>query len=570
MKSYKKTIFGTGIIFIVLLMSLLYPVFGPEDYNKQTIIYDNDGSVIGKAPFPPSLSHPVGTDENGQDIMLMMIDGMKVTVLCAILVTVLRVIFGGLTGIIFSFWLSKAVPYFKDLFIGFRYVPTLIIAITFMSPIASATSQLPMMYTMMFQIFVLFLVAFPTVTLSSLEIVNDLRKRTFIESSNLMGANSLFLIRRHLLPYFKSYGLLMMVQQFLATLVLIMHLGLFEFFLGGAVAEGIFGYETPPRAASLSNEWSGLIGQNFEVFVHFPWIVLCVMLGFFFLIGIVNMIKKELEEKMKQDYIMVKKKKESVVEKIENPKKHTLNSTSFVLIKYPHKDSVQHTIHTGRNGKKVAVAFISAGIAASLFIIPFMVGEKKGVNFAADKKDRAVTASTKASTPVKFTPTQPNLEEEKKKMELAKNFNFSKVNNKTEDEVKEVLGEPEKSRKLFLTFEGNLKVPAVSYSYGNSRVEIIFIEGSAKIITLFPASYCDYFKGLSQCLAGMGIKADKFEFKGQTEMQSKIKHAYNVSGMEFIEVERYTMGTNPEIARIMAVTEKKYNPIINIDVDYSQ
>lgn len=49
-------------------------------------------------------------------------------------------------------------------------------------------------------------------------------------------------------------------------------------------------------------------------------------------------------------------------------------------------------------------------------------------------------------------------------------------------------------------------------------------------MTLFPAVYCDYFKGLSQCLAGMGIKADKFEFKGQTEMQSKIKHAYNVSG----------------------------------------
>ncbi|MGG3564307.1 hypothetical protein ABES03_22210 [Neobacillus rhizosphaerae] len=40
--------------------------------------------------------------------------------------------------------------------------------------------------------------------------------------------------------------------------------------------------------------------------------------------------------------------------------------------------------------------------------------------------------------------------------------------------------------------------------------------------------------------------------------------------MEFIEVERYTMGTDPKIARIMAVTEKKYNPIINIDVDYSQ
>lgn len=120
----------------------------------------------------------------------MMVDGMKVTVLCAILVTVLRVIFGGVTGIILSFWLPKAVPYFKDLFIGFRYVPTLIIAITFMSPVASVASQLPMMYTIMFQIFVLFLVAFPTVALSSLEIVNDLRKKTFIESSYLMGANN--------------------------------------------------------------------------------------------------------------------------------------------------------------------------------------------------------------------------------------------------------------------------------------------------------------------------------------------------------------------------------------------
>lgn len=218
----------------------------------------------------------------------------------------------------------------------------------------------------------------------------------------------------------------------------------------------------------------------------------------------------------------------------------------------------------------MAVAILSAGIAATLFLIPFIVGEKKGVNIAADKKDRAVTASTKASTPVKVTPAQPNPEEEKKKMELAKNFNFSKVNNKTEDQVKQVLGEPENSRKLILTFDGDLKLPAVSYSYANSRVEIIFIEGSSKIMTLFPAVNCDYFKGLSQCLAGMGIKADKFDFMGKTEMQSKIKHAYNVSGMELIEIERYTMGADPKIARIMAVTEKKYNPIINIDVDYSQ
>ncbi|MEH7438812.1 hypothetical protein V7182_15175 [Neobacillus drentensis] len=570
MKSYKKTIFGTGIIFVILLMSLFYPIFGPEDYNKQTLIMDHDGTtVIGRAPFSPSLSHPFGTDENGQDLLLMMIDGVKVTVLCTVVVTVLRVMFGGVTGIILSFWIPKVVPYFKDLFIGFRYVPTLIIAITFMSPVASASNQLPMMYTIIFQIFVLFIVAFPTVALTSLEIINDLRKRTFIESSYLMGANNFFLIRRHLIPYFKSYGLLMMVQQFLATLVLIMHLGLFEFFIGGAVAEGIFGYEIPPKAASLSNEWSGLIGQNFQVFVHYPWIVLCVMLGFFFLIGIVNMVKKELEEKMKHDYIEVRKKKEITETKKENVEQLNLNPTSFVFTKYPHKELVYKT-ENKRKGKRMVVAILAGGIAASLFVIPFIVGEKKGVNLAADKKDRAVTVSTKSSNLVKVSPVaQPNPAEEKKKMEIAEKFNFSKVNNKSEEQVKELLGAPENSRKLVLTFEGNLKVPATSYSYANSRVEIIFIEGSAKIMTLFPPVYCDYFGGLSQCLAGMGIKANKFEFNGKTDQQSKIKHAYDVSGMDMVEIERYTMGTNPEVARIMAVTEKKYNPIVNIEIDYS-
>ncbi|WP_169802785.1 hypothetical protein [Neobacillus soli] len=74
-----------------------------------------------------------------------------------------------------------------------------------------------------------------------------------------------------------------------------MFLGLFGYYIGGFSFEKVRGLDIPN---SYTKEWAGLIGQNFNEFIRAPWIALSPLLCYFFIIIIINMIKKELEATM--------------------------------------------------------------------------------------------------------------------------------------------------------------------------------------------------------------------------------------------------------------------------------
>jgi peptide/nickel transport system permease protein len=80
MLKYKKTILGLFILSFILILSFLYPLYGPVDFNKALYIYDKNGKMNGFPPFPPSTHNILGSDRNGADILLMMIYGAKYTI----------------------------------------------------------------------------------------------------------------------------------------------------------------------------------------------------------------------------------------------------------------------------------------------------------------------------------------------------------------------------------------------------------------------------------------------------------------------------------------------------------
>lgn len=310
MRTYKKTTIGAAILVLLFLASYFYPLYGPEDFNKQTIIMDEKSKVIGRAPFPPSLEHIIGTDRNGADMHLLLLYGAKYTLITALVVAFLRVLFGGLMGVFLSLYAPLLKKYFKDFFIIFRYIPTVLLGIVVMLPVHGMFEK-PVSSVIAYQILMLVFLGFPSVTIFASELTDELTKTSFIRSSYLMGANKFHIIKRHLMPYFKSYGILFTIQQLLSTLQLTMHLGIFGYFLGGQTVGGIFGYDDPPKPASLSNEWAGLIGQNLYDFIQAPWIIFGPIFGFLFVILIVNIMKKELEENFNGAFFITKKKKKA-------------------------------------------------------------------------------------------------------------------------------------------------------------------------------------------------------------------------------------------------------------------
>ncbi|OLS36847.1 ABC transporter permease subunit [Bacillus sp. MRMR6] len=311
MRSYKKTILGSAILLILLLASLFYPMYGPDDFNKQTLIMDEQGNVTGKAPFPPSKDYWIGTDRNGNDILLLLLYGAKFTLITTFGVALLRVLTGSLFGIFIALWAPFLKKYFSDFFLAFRFVPPILIGIILMMPVVGFFNDVAISSIVTYQIIILVFIGFPSVVLFTVDLIEELLKTTFVKSSFLMGASKFHVLRRQLVPYLRFYGVLFTVQQLLSTLHITMQLGLFGFFLGGLNREGVLGYEEPPKAATLSNEWAGLIGQNFADFVRVPWSVFGPVIGFFLVIFIVNMIKNEIEANLSEGYLVKRKKKKA-------------------------------------------------------------------------------------------------------------------------------------------------------------------------------------------------------------------------------------------------------------------
>ena len=117
MRKYKKTTVGITLLLLLFLASYLYPLYGPMDFNKQILVSDEKGNILGMAPFPPSFEHIMGTDRNGQNMHLLMLYGAKYTLVTALVVALLRVVFGGAMGVFLSLYAPYLKKYFKDFFV---------------------------------------------------------------------------------------------------------------------------------------------------------------------------------------------------------------------------------------------------------------------------------------------------------------------------------------------------------------------------------------------------------------------------------------------------------------------
>jgi peptide/nickel transport system permease protein len=80
---------------IVLVLLVLFAIFGPLVWNHSPDAQNLIGSLEA-----PSLSHPLGTDQLGRDVLARVADGARISLLVATLVTVAGAIIGGLIGLL--------------------------------------------------------------------------------------------------------------------------------------------------------------------------------------------------------------------------------------------------------------------------------------------------------------------------------------------------------------------------------------------------------------------------------------------------------------------------------------
>jgi peptide/nickel transport system permease protein len=143
-----------------------------------------------------------------------------------------------------------------------------------------------------YEIILLTLLALPTVSLVIGNEISIILKKEFIQSARTLGASSFFILRKHVIVHVYRRLLIIFTQQVIQVLLILAHLGLFELYLGGTKIDYSI-MQTAPITTTY--EWSGLIGDYFDLFIAYPWIPLAPIGAFTLTILALNLILRGLE-----------------------------------------------------------------------------------------------------------------------------------------------------------------------------------------------------------------------------------------------------------------------------------
>jgi peptide/nickel transport system permease protein len=112
-RSDKSLYIGSILIGIIIIFSLIGPFLSPYNYSSQN---------LSEALQSPSISHPLGTDYYGRDVLARMMHGGQITLGIALLATTIAVLISMIIGLISAFiggWLDRILMRLVDIMLGF-------------------------------------------------------------------------------------------------------------------------------------------------------------------------------------------------------------------------------------------------------------------------------------------------------------------------------------------------------------------------------------------------------------------------------------------------------------------
>ncbi|MDP9366102.1 MAG: ABC transporter permease [Chloroflexota bacterium] len=174
---------GLVIVLGFVLLSIFGTVLAPHDPYAQDI---TEAKLLG-----PSLTHPMGTDELGRDVLSRVMAGTRVSLQVAAVVLGFAVVFGTLVGAVAGYFgglVDEILMRITDMFLAF---PALILAIAI-----AATLGRDLRNTMI----ALSTVFWPWYARLVRAQVLSIRERDFVTAGQSLGLSGARLLVRHILP----------------------------------------------------------------------------------------------------------------------------------------------------------------------------------------------------------------------------------------------------------------------------------------------------------------------------------------------------------------------------------
>jgi ABC-type dipeptide/oligopeptide/nickel transport system permease subunit len=186
--SYRDLTAATPALIASLLIVLLVlaAVFGPL-----LVPYGPRDMDLDSLRQPPSVSHPLGTDSKGRDILSRIVTGARVSLAVGIAASALSLCIGIVLGLCAGYFGGRVDVLLSQLFDIFLAFPSLLLAIGI-----SAVMQ-PGLTSAMLAITLVGWAGFARLVRG---VTLSLKEQTYVEASRALGASSARILYKHILP----------------------------------------------------------------------------------------------------------------------------------------------------------------------------------------------------------------------------------------------------------------------------------------------------------------------------------------------------------------------------------
>jgi peptide/nickel transport system permease protein len=270
MKRDKAAMAGTVIIGALVLVAIFAPWMTSYDPVRQN--YD-------KLLLPPSLEHPLGTDQYGRDLLTRIIFGCRYAIIIGVGVVCIQLLVGVTLGLIAGYYggfLEMLIMRLTDVMLS---IPSVVLGVTIAGFLGGGIQNV---------IIAVGAIGWRAYTRLVRAEVLSLKQETFVESARAVGCSQLRIILRHILPY--TLGPVIAYSS-LAVAIAILWAAALSFLGLGA---------QPPTP-----EWGAMLADGREYMMDAWWIatfpgiaIMITVLGFnFFGDALRNALDPKLERK---------------------------------------------------------------------------------------------------------------------------------------------------------------------------------------------------------------------------------------------------------------------------------
>lgn len=288
-------------ILLLIVVVMLFPeaLTSRSPYTIQTIRYIHiDGELdIERAPFPPSVSFPLGSDELGRDVWSFIVYGTQLTVLLGLLVAFGRFVIALPLALHAGFGHKGTDGFIRQFNILFSAIPALLISIIVLN--LDFFKGLDKNRSIWAFVIVLSGIGWPRMARLLQNRIEWLNKQSFVKGATAIGKHPLKIAIENVIPHLVPEMTVLFFMEIARALSMIMQLGVFGVFIGNLriIKDADFGNMTY-YDISFEPEWASMLGASKNYITAAPWVIIFPAIAFFITVLALNLFGEGLREVM--------------------------------------------------------------------------------------------------------------------------------------------------------------------------------------------------------------------------------------------------------------------------------